>query len=445
MGARYPYFLLTDSQEGKLQEAKLSRGPKSEVPTQENVRQGFVYTRAPHTTIGSIANNAEIDVIYEEFQEKMEPVRKDLNRVIGTHFEEWEIPREADESWSEEAQALKEQWWSLRISRQKQIDTSIAAQSGSELLYDKPYEDKSKIRVAGPFTVESLSPHRLLVSGDVEEPSATHAGTPSKNGQQYEGTAPEGDFASMIIENLRTSGVQQATKDDKIEFNSIIGWPGEYICSEAEYTEGESEKRAGIFVGPEFGTVGQPDLNAAAREAARAGFDVLISCAFSYDAHATELNRLGALPILKARMNADLHMDTDLKNTGQGNLFVIFGEPDITLEEAEENQLQVRIKGVDIYDPSTGQVRSDDTDGIACWFIDTDYNEESFFVRHAYFLGANDPYKALKKTLKAEIDKEAWDSLNSDVSRPFPKPESGRIAVKVINHLGDEAMKVVRI
>ena len=249
----------------------------------------------------------------------------------------------------------------------------------------------------------------------------------------------------MIIENLRTSGVQQANKNDKIEFNSIIGWPGEYICAEAEYTEGESEKRAGIFVGPEFGTVGQPDLNAAAREAARAGFDVLISCAFSYDAHATELNRLGALPILKARMNADLHMDADLKNTGNGNLFVIFGEPDITMEEAEENQLRVTIKGVDIYDPSTGQVRSDYTDGIACWFIDTDYNEESFFVRHAYFLGANDPYKALKTTLKAEIDKEAWDSLNSDVSRPFPKPDSGRIAVKVINHLGDEAMKVIRI
>ena len=256
---------------------------------------------------------------------------------------------------------------------------------------------------------------------------------------------PERDFASMIIENLRASGVQQANKDDKIEFNSIEGWPGEYICAEGEYTEGESEKRAGIFVGPEFGTVGQPDLTAAAREAGQAGFDVLISCAFSYDAHAAEFNRLGALTVLKARMNADLHMDSDLKNTGNGNLFVIFGEPDITLEELDGDQLRVSIKGVDIYDPSTGQVRSDDTDGIACWFIDTDYNEESFFVRHAYFLGANDPYKALKTTLKTEIDREAWESLNSDVSRPFPKPESGRIAVKVINHLGDEAMKVIRV
>ena len=445
MGARYPYYILADSRDRQLKEAELSHRAPSEMPTYDNVRQGFVYERVPHITLRSIANNAEIEVIYKEYQEKLGPLRGNLNLALGTEWDEWEIPRDADQSWPAETQELHRQWWELRIARQKEMDDSIAATGEYEYLYDKPYEDRSKVRVAGPFTVESLSPHRLLVSGNVEEPSATPAGTPSKNGQQYEGTAPDRDFASMIIENLRTSGVQQANKNDKIEFDSIIGWPGEYICAEAEYTEGESEKRAGIFVGPEFGTVGQPDLNAAAREAARAGFDVLISCAFSYDAHATELNRLGALPILKARMNADLHMDADLKNTGNGNLFVIFGEPDITMEEAEENQLRVTIKGVDIYDPSTGQVRSDDTDGIACWFIDTDYNEESFFVRHAYFLGANDPYKALKTTLKAEIDKEAWDSLNSDVSRPFPKPDSGRIAVKVINHLGDEAMKVIRI
>jgi len=99
---------------------------------------------------------------------------------------------------------------------------------------------------------------------------------------------------------------------------------------------------------------------------------------------------------------------------------------------------------VDIFKPQTGEVISDGADGIACWFIDTDYNEESFFVRHAYFLGANDPYSALKTTLKAEIDPEAWATLNSDTSRPFAKPTKGRIAVKVINHLGDEVMKVFR-
>jgi adenine-specific DNA-methyltransferase len=256
-------------------------------------------------------------------------------------------------------------------------------------------------------------------------------------------------FAQMILENLKTAGVQQAHKEDKINFTSLVPWPGEYIFAEGSYfvdgDEKSNQKRAAIFLGPEFGTVARPDLVAAAREAADAGFDVLIACAFNYDAKSTEFAKLGRVPVLKARMNADLHMADDLKNTGKGNLFVIFGEPDIDILEAENDQIKVKINGVDVFAPSSGEVRSDNADGIACWFIDTDYNEESFFVRHAYFLGANDPYKALKTTLKAEINRKAWKSLHSDTSRPFKKPESGRIAVKVINHLGDEVMKVFRV
>jgi adenine-specific DNA-methyltransferase len=259
------------------------------------------------------------------------------------------------------------------------------------------------------------------------------------------------DFVSIILDSLRTAGVQQAHKDDRISFTSLVPWPGDLVCAEGRYVEGggadggQTEKRAAIFIGPEFGTVSRPDLVAAAREAGDAGFDVLIACAFNYDAHASEFAKLGRIPILKARMNADLHMAEDLKNTGKGNLFVIFGEPDIDILDAPDGQLQVKVNGVDVFDPSTGEVRSDGADGIACWFIDTDYNEESFFVRHAYFLGANDPYKALKTTLKAEINEDAWATLNSDTSRPFDKPKSGRIAVKVINHLGDEVMKVFRV
>ena len=257
------------------------------------------------------------------------------------------------------------------------------------------------------------------------------------------------NFAEMILENLRTAGVQQAHREDRIEFTALTPWPGHYVCAEGRYVEGGGEtgatRRAGVFIGPEFGTVARPDLVAAAREAADAGFDVLIACAFSYDAHAAEFEKLGRIPVLKARMNADLHMAGDLKNTGKGNLFVIFGEPDIDILEDGGDSIRVRINGVDVFHPNTGEVRSDGADGIACWFVDTDYNEESFFVRHAYFLGANDPYKALKTTLKAEIDLDAWATLNSDTSRPFPKPASGRIAVKVINHLGDEAMKVFRV
>jgi adenine-specific DNA-methyltransferase len=289
--------------------------------------------------------------------------------------------------------------------------------------------------------VESLSPHRVLGVDENDElidPAARIAEPGGGYGQPR-------DFVSIILENLRTAGVQQAHKADKIAFTALNPWPGDLVCAEGRYLEGEAERRAAIFIGPEFGTVSRPDLVEAAREAADAGFDVLIACAFSFDAHAGEFSRLGRVPVLKARMNADLHMAEDLKNTGKGNLFVIFGEPDITLLDAADGELQVRVNGVDVFDPSTGEVRSDGAEGIACWFIDTDYNQESFFVRHAYFLGASDPYKALKTTLKAEIDADAWATLNSDTSRPFPKPKSGRIAVKVINHLGDEVMKVFRV
>ena len=440
MGARYPYYLLIDSVEGQCKRAEIERREPSDSPTHGSVRQGFVYERVPHIMLRDIANNAEIDVIWDEFQQKLEPLRNRLNAMAGESWEEWEIPREVSEDWPADLKKAHSDWWKARIARQKEMDASVAAKAEFEYLYDKPYEARRKVRVAGPFTVESLSPHRVLAADD--SPEEIHE---SGNGYRYDGDVPERDFGALILDNLRTSGVQQSQKADKVDFTSVTGWPGEYICAEGRFREGDTERRAGIFIGPEFGTVSRADLTRAAREAAEAGYDMLIACAFSYDAQSTDLTRIGALPVLKARMNADLHMADTLKNDSRGNLFVIFGEPDIEVQDAGDDMIQVKIRGVDIYHPATGQVRSDDTDGIACWFVDTDYNEESFFVRQAYFLGSNDPYKALKTTLKAEVNAEAWATLNSDMSRPFPKPESGRIAVKVINHLGDEAMKVISV
>ena len=590
MGARYDYYLLSDSREGQLKEAEIEGKAPSEAPTYGDIRQGFVYERVPHITLKSIANNAEIDVIWERYEEELAPLRAELSEVCGLAktLEEWEVRRERPDDWSPETEPLLAEFWELRVARQNEIDASIAAKADYEYLYDKPYSDNKKVRVAGPFTVESLSPHRVLGVDEDDELTDNLADADLGYGETQ-------DFATLILEHLKTSGVQQAHKEDRISFTSIKPWPGDLVCAEGRYVEGDpdsgDEKRAGIFIGPEFGTVSRPDLVEAAREAADADFDILIACAFSYEAHSTDLDKLGKIPILKARMNADLHMAADLSNTGKGNLFVIFGEPDITVAsglwlvtskgekfanyeqvkelsrlgsleeinrvggdglsdlcsvstggEVRHNQpgaqgsgigpgehrggigtsadrgvssvsgdserlssgdgdisdsgapvgdsqsradqaltrssrgywtdaqrsqtftalqnltdadfpltlttghwTQVTVHGVDVFHPNTGEIRSDSTDGIACWFIDTDYNAESFFVRHAYFLGANDPYKALKTTLKAEINREAWETLHSDTSRPFEKPASGRIAVKVINHLGDEVMKVFRV
>ena len=457
MGTRYPFYLLTDSRDGQLKEAEVTRTAPSSQPVHGNIRHGFVYERVPHITLKSVANNAEIDVIWDQWQATLEPLRDKLNAALKKTWQEWEIPREADAKWSDAAKKMHAEWWQARTARQQEIDKSIAAKAESEYLYDKPYPDNRKVRVAGPFTVESLSPHRVLgVDEDDELIDTLKEDSPEYGAKQT--------FPQMILENLKVAGVQQAHKDDRITFTALTQWPGEMVCAEGRYMEGETEKRAAIFIGPEFGTVQRTDLVAAAREAGDAGFDVLIACAFNYEAHATEFSKLGRIPVLKARMNADLHMAEDLKNTGKGNLFVIFGEPDIDICDldgkslkvtvdgkdtyrvpADGSKLMVKVRGVDVFDPSTGEVRSDGADGIACWFIDTDYNEESFFVRHAYFLGANDPYSALKTTLKAEINEDTWATLHSDTSRPFEKPKGGRIAVKVINHLGDEVMKVFRV
>ena len=448
MGARYPYYLLADSPEGQAKEAGLSETAPSDAPTHGSVRQGFVYERVPHITLKSIANNAEIDVIHETYEAKLEPLRKALNAALKQEWEEWQIPRDAgdeDAEWPEDACRLHAEWWAQRIARQRDIDASIAAKADYEVLYDKPYEDNGRVRVAGPFTVESLSPHRTL---PVDEDGDVQGAEIGDERATYDVGNGDQDFTTVILENLQAAGVQQPTKDDRITFTAPLEqcerWPGRMVCAVGQYAEGDAEKRAAIFIGPEFGTVSRPDLVEAAREAADANCDVLIACAFNYDVQASEFARLGRVPILKARMNADLHMAQDLKKTNRANLFVVFGEPDIDILPVDD-QFKVKINGVDVYHPSSGEVRSHETDGIACWFVDTDYNQESFFVRQAYFLGASDPYKSLKTTLRAEINADAWATLHSNTSRPFPKPKSGRIAVKVINHLGDEVMKVVRV
>lgn len=477
MGARYPYYLLADSAAGRQKEAEVTRKPPRSGATSGDIRQGFVYERVPHITLKAIANNAEIDVIWERLQPVVEAARADLNRALAGHakpfevatggrkgqkidftadpdvtvempsgelapaagFMEWEVPREAPEGWPETALEALDTFWETRIARQKEIDASIAAAADHEYLYDRPYQDNGKVRVAGPFTVESLSPHRTVavdedddLIGLDEDPAAPPAPDASN------------DFASVILDNLKTAGVQFTDRASRIRFTSLQPRPGDYVCARATFEDDDgAEKQAGVFIGPEFGTVGRQDLVLAARETADLGYDVLIACAFSFDAHSSEFARLGGVPVLKARMNTDLHMAEDFRKTDKANLFVVFGEPDIEIMEEADAQVRVKIRGIDVFKPQTGEVESGGPESIACWFIDTNYDDESFFVRHAYFLGAaSDPYKALKTTLKAEIDAEAWASLNSDTSRPFDRPTTGRIAVKVINHLGDEVMKV---
>jgi adenine-specific DNA-methyltransferase len=445
MAARYPWYMLADSREGRAKEAELTLRVPADTPVQNDLRQGFVYERLPHITLKSIANNPLIDDIWEKWQAALEPLRAALNTALGKAYEEWQVPRDLPAGAAAYAKELHTKWLEARIARQKEIDASIAARAEIEYLYDKPYPDPSRIRVAGPFTVDSLSPHRVLPASEEELIDEIEA-VEGRRSAAYADLGTQ-DFAAIVIDYLRAEGVKQQAKGDRIVFESLTPWPGAFIGASGVFIEGENgpERRAAILIGPEYGTVGRQDIVAAAREAVDARFDVLIACAFNFDAHSSELGSLGSLKILKARINPDMHMSEELKNTGRGNMFVVFGEPDVEILDDGGPEIRVKVNGIDVFDPNTGDIRSDDTAGIAAWFIDTDYDEESFFVRHAYFLGANDPYESLRTALQADIDEDAWATLYSDTSRPFERPESGRIAVKVINHFGDEVMKVFRV
>jgi adenine-specific DNA-methyltransferase len=367
------------------------------------------------------------------------------------------VPQAAGDSWPARAIELHSGWWEARQERQKEIDASIARNAETEYLFDRPYEDKGKVRVAGAFTVESLSPHRVLSAEEEDallaEEVAAQEGRPlpprTRSARREEARRAEDDFARIVLDNLLKAGVQNTKKGEKLEFSELKPWPGgRLIHAEGRYEEAGRTRRVAVTIGPEYGTVSYGLVREAAREALDSVFDTLIVCGFAFEPKVNEeaLTRFPRLTVLKARMNNDLHLADSLRSqTNNANLFVIFGEPDITIHHDEDGWVRVEILGLDIFDPTTGEVRSSSLDDIAAWFIDTDYDGESFFVRHAYFLGGNDPYKRLKTTLKAEIDEEAWATLYSPVSRPFDKPETGRIAVKVINHYGDEVLKVYTV
>jgi adenine-specific DNA-methyltransferase len=443
MSGRYPYYLLADSIEGRKKEAEISGqfsvdGEQSSVgsnspsgTSQADIKRGFVYERVPHVTLKSIANNEEIDVIHAEYQPAIDKLLAEINRVAKKKWEEWEVPREG----SDDIKSLLQKYWELRRARQKEIDATIARRADTEFLYDKPYDDKKRIRVAGPFTVESLSPHRVLATDD----PATAFTEDSLNTQ---------DFTHTILENLKTAGVQNTIKKQRLKFERLEPYAGVWIHAVGEYTEKDgTARRAAISIGPELGTVSAEQIKEAAKEAVRGvGFDILIVCGFAFDPHVSEeAKRYGSLAVLPTRMNPDLAMgDELLKKTGAGNLFMVFGEPDLDIKK-KDGKITVHLNGLDVYDPTTGEIRSNTTDDIACWFIDSDYTGESFIVRHAYFTGADEPYDKLKRALRAEIDESAWSALYTKTSIPFEKPKSGKIAVKVINHYGDEVLKVFEV
>lgn len=497
MGGRFPFYRLAEQwpQIGidlgdRDIKAVFKNNTHAVDQDRADIRKGFVYQRTPHIELETIANLEEIDDIYERWQGTLEPLREKINKSAKQKWEEWELPGlptegldedERTEAWKVLAKQnitegtvaadLITEWWDGRRARQREIDESIANRADQELLYDRPYEDRKRVRVTGPFTVESLSPHRTISAEDKSKLSTQGNTTEDGTTQTLKVFGPD-DFGRMVLENLQKAGVQNTYKDERLKFDTLEPYAGEWVQGSGEYTNKAGEiKRVAVCIGPEHGTVGSLLIKEAAKEAVKGiGFDMLLIAGFAFDATVTEeAQRYGNLIVLPVRMNNDLAMGELLKKTGAGNLFTVFGEPDVSVRVPRADEMGTRsgepddfvvveVKGIDVYDPTTGEIRSgvavdpetgkethDSRDDVACWFLDTDYNGESFFVRHAYFTGADDPYAKLKRAMRAEIDEEAWDLVYSTTSRPFPKPTSGKIAVKVINHYGDEVMQVYSV
>jgi adenine-specific DNA-methyltransferase len=407
MSGRYPYYVLADSAAGVRKEAAVTGRIPPEHQTDGDVRKGFVYERVPHVTLKSIANSPDI--------------RAGMSREA--------------------------------------IDRAIASNAETELLYDRPYEDSQRIRVAGPFTVESLSPHRVIAAAEEE----------SKTVRQGRRDDSAGQFVAMVLDNLKRAGVQNAVKGERLQLEQLEPIAGRWLQAVGSFADKSgATRRVAVAIGPEHGTVDRDLIKESAKEAMQgAGVDLLLVCGFAFGPEASETageyaaqaslkgskepmvadssRQFGRLQVLLTRMNPDLQNDELLKKTGAANLFMVFGEPDITIELGSDGRITVEIHGLDVYDPTTGEIRSRSTDQIACWFIDTDYNGESFFVRQAYFTGADEPYEKLKRALRAEIDEAAWAALYSTKSQPFETPASGKIAIKVINHYGDEVLKVILV
>ncbi|WP_022881284.1 site-specific DNA-methyltransferase [Gryllotalpicola ginsengisoli] len=394
MGGRFPYYVLADSDEGR----KLEGLPPA--TTKGDIHKGFVYERVQHITLKSIANNPDI--------------HEGMSR--------------------------------------EEIDAAIKRHAEYELLYDKPKVDKNVVRVSGPFTMESLSPHRSLTF-DEADPSRESIG------ERHAAEDPEAvTFEQSILENLAKSGIQNGSKSGRFTFASLDPHAGRLIQAtgerlavddddSAEASVDAPTTRVAIAIGPQYGTVSSGFVKEALKEANALdpAVDVLYVLGFAFDPNVEGERQLGRIRVEAVRMNVDLLMIDALKKTGAGNLFTVFGEPDIEVRELPDGKLEVELRGVDVFNPNTGEVRSSAPTQIALWMVDTRYDEESFFVRHAYFTGENDPYKNLKTALKADIDPDAWSALYRTISMPFDRPDTGKIAVKVINDYGDEVMKVFSV
>lgn len=398
---------------------------------ESGVRGAFVYKTVPHIMLKSIANNAEIDTIHARYQEQMEPIRAQLNQMLIQSWEEWQIPREPVTSWKDAAKSLHAEWWRLRLERQRKIDESIARSADSETLYDQPEIDRSAVRVAGPFTVEAVQPPAL-------DPDSVDTAAPAA-------ADDAGGYLDRMIEALRRGGL--TVRGQHLAISRISPLIGGTLHAEADYEQGGKTVRAAVVFGPQYGPLTSTQLQDALNEG-RGTYDALIAAAFTFDPQATAVMQKPTLrpPVIGVAINADLLMGNLLKTSKASQVFSVFGKPDVQLSPPGPEGYTVTVKGVDVYDPNTGEFDASSADQVAAWFLDTDYDGATFLVRQAYFPAQTpNPWEKISKALKGSIDPEQFAALQRTTSLPFKAGRHRQCAVKVIDMRGNEVMTVIKV
>jgi len=479
MTAKFDYYELKDPE----------RGPAG----------GFIYETVPHITLESIAKNTEIDAIASKYQPQIDQALADLNRALGKEWKEWEVPREVPhpvwpeearqaywhllelkrsgklgaekeaeplletvyrltghrweglgqvpdpvppEDWPDEAQAALRRFWELKRRKRQEIDASIQRNAPQEVLYDRPRVVRGVVRVSGPFTVEAIPVPA------VEDP--TEAPIPQFEAEEAQARISDrgGDYLTNMVNLLKQQGGVLFPGGKKLELMNIRPLNLGYLHAEAEAQQNGNGLRVAISFGPQHGPITGVQADEAIRTARRAGYDILILAGFAIEAAAQALTQevsFHDFSVHFANIAPDVLVGDLLKTTRASQIFTVFGQPDVQVEKQKDGTYRVELRGVDIYDPLTGEAYSTRGEDVAAWFLDTDYDGKTFHICQAFFPGDPDAWEKLQRALKATIPEEAFEQMRGTVSFPFEPGEHRRIAVKVIDFRGNEVVRVIRL
>ncbi|KQX97766.1 DNA methylase [Rhodanobacter sp. Root480] len=432
----------------------------------EGLKAGFIYKTVPHVTLKSIANNQEIDTIYERDHSAIEDALATLNAKLraappkerfkvteggrkaesldfakGAALQGWEVPFDYPEGWPAAARKAFDAFHEERQAMQQRMDASIAAHADQETLYDQPEASKTRLRITGPFTVEAVPFPSVASLEEAENTQTTEADTSiARSGESLR--------QHSYRDELMNSGIR-GKKGQILKFASLETVPGlRYIHLTGTLVE--TGERLVVSFGPEYAALEQRQVEMAMREAGELfpRPKMIVFAAFTFDPEAAkDIDNTKGITALKAQMNTDL-LTEDLKKKQRGNQsFWLMGQPDVELRRLKDGHYQVEVHGFDYFDTNKGDLVSGGKGKIAMWSLDTDYDERSLFPSQVFFpmAGKKDGWEKLKKNIKAELNESLLQQFHGTVSLPFEPGDNRKVAVKIVDDRGIESLKIIVI